>query len=34
MGTILLSEIKDADPKREHGNIKELAESIKKEGLL
>ena len=32
--TIPLSKIKDTDPKREHGNIKELEGSIKKEGLL
>ena len=31
---IKLEDIKDTDPQREHGNIKDLAESIKKEGLL
>jgi len=31
---IKLGEIKNTDPRRESGNIKELAESIEKEGLL
>ena len=31
---IKLSKIKDTKPKRNHGDIKSLAESIKKEGLL